>query len=394
MELKIKDVRAEMPNYENYKDWQREDEILGIAVHHSATADHTTGAPIGNALTFFDYHVHTRGWAHGGYNYVITGNGQIEYALDEKIAAFHAGFKDPNNSEGLEFGQYWNNHYLAICLAGWFSEDRTYRDADGQMQTIPNDFTLPTEAQMESLLGLIQHLRQKYEIPIENVRGHRELAGNSTTCPGYNFDPAELRAELQKADESEGEPSPQPEPPVQPEVGPGEHVLLLPDADKYLQAVLTYVWKFLPDVSFSVDEARGRWKYVTVVGSKEEISDSQLTRLRSGGAELVQRIPGDPEAVQATLDELVQKELRFLPSPTETSPDNGSESPPGSETPPEEEWRTYTIQPGDTLSLVAKQMYGKSNLWRIIFEANRDILSDPGRIHPGQVLKIPPYDET
>jgi nucleoid-associated protein YgaU len=39
-------------------------------------------------------------------------------------------------------------------------------------------------------------------------------------------------------------------------------------------------------------------------------------------------------------------------------------------------------------------MYGKSHLWRIIFEANRDILSDPGRVHPGQVLKIPPYDET
>jgi LysM repeat protein len=394
MTLDAKDVRAEMPNYENYRDWQRDGEVKGIAVHHSATADHSSGRPVGNALTFFDYHVHTRGWAHGGYNYVITAEGRIEYALDEKISAYHAGFKDPDNSAGLEFGQFWNNHYLAICLAGWFSEDRTYRDPDGQTQLIPNDFTVPTDSQMQSLLELIQHLRQKYHIPVENVRGHRELAGNSTTCPGHNFDPAELRAKLQALDEIEAEPSPQPEPDTQPAVNPGEHVVLLPDADKYLQAVLAYVWKYLPDVSFSVDEAPGRWKYMTVVGNQEEISDNQLTRLRSGGAEIVQRIPGDPETVQATLDELIEKELRFLVPAGETSPGpNGSEESPSAPEPPEAGWRTYTVQPGDTLSSIARQMYGQSPLWRIIFEANRDILSDPGRIHPDQVLKIPPKPE-
>ncbi|MBN1991375.1 MAG: LysM peptidoglycan-binding domain-containing protein [Anaerolineae bacterium] len=238
---------------------------------------------------------------------------------------------------------------------------------------------------MASLLPLIQHLRQKYNISVENVRGHRELAGNSTTCPGFNFDPAELRARLQALDEAEIEPEP---PETQPQVKPGEHVLLLPDADKYLEAALAYIWKFHPDVSFSVDEARGRWKYVTVVGNKAEVSDSQLARLRSGGAALVQRISGDPSAVRAALDELVAKEVRFLTA----APDEPGQ--PGPEPSPEEQWRTYTIQPGDTLSFVAKQMYGQANLWRIIFEANRDILTDPGRIQPGQVLKIPPKPET
>ncbi len=379
MNLNIKDVRAEMPNYENYKDWQRNGQILGIAVHHSATADRTSGAPIGNAQSFFDYHVNTRGWAHGGYNYVITGNGQIEYALDDKISAYHAGFKDPDNSEGLEYGQYWNNHYLAICLAGWFSENRTYRDADGHTHMIPNQYTSPTEAQMQSLLALIQHLRRKYDVPVENVRAHRELAGNSTICPGHNLDPAQLRARIRAADEAE--PGPEPEIPL--EVNPGEHVLLLPDTDKYLDAAMAYIWRFQPDVSFAVDEARGRWKYVTAVGNQEEISDSQLARLRSAGAALVQRIAGEPQTAQATLDELVQTDRRFLKI---------SEEPP-SEPPPEETWRTYTVQPGDTLSLIARQMYGQSHLWRIIFEANRDILSEPGRIHPGQVLKIPPKPE-
>ena len=153
MALDIKDLRVEMPNYENYKDWQRDGEILGIAIHHSATANRITGEPTGNAHTFFDYHVNGRGWAHGGYNYVIPGNGEIEYALDEKISAYHAGFKDPDNSEGLENGQYWNNHYLAICLAGWFSDNRSYQDEDGHQQTIPNEYTVPTQVQEKSLFS-------------------------------------------------------------------------------------------------------------------------------------------------------------------------------------------------------------------------------------------------
>lgn len=385
MDLNIKDIRVEMPNYQNYKDWQRNGEILGIAVHHSATANRITGAPTGNALSFFNYHVKVRGWAHGGYNYVIPGNGEIEYALDDKISAYHAGFKDPDNSEGLEHGQYWNNHYLAICLSGWFSENRTYRDADDRLQLMPNDYTSPTEAQLQSLLALIQDLRKKYNIPVENVRGHRELAGNSTICPGHNFDPAGLREKLRAADQPAPEPSPKPETPTR--VEPGEHVLLLPDTDKYLDAALAYIWKFQPDVSFAVNEAGGRWKYVTVVGNKEDISEAQLSRLRAGGAQFVQRIAGEPAAAQATLDGLVQNDQRFV---VVAGPpvDPGAEPEPAPEPPPAEE-RTYTVQPGDSLALIAKQLFGQSHLWRIIFEANRNILSDPGLIYPGQVLKIP-----
>jgi hypothetical protein len=380
MDLQIKDVRAEMPNYANYKDWQRSGDILGIAIHHSATADRTTGAPIGNAHSFFDYHVNGRGWAHGGYNYVITASGEVEYALDEKIAAYHAGFADPDNSEGLEQGQYWNNHYLAICLAGWFSQNRTYRDNAGHTLPIPNNYTNPSAAQMQALLALVQQLRQKYGLLVENVRGHRELAGNATTCPGPNLDPAQIRAALRAADQAE--PEPQPDPDTQLEVGPGEHVLLLPDTDKYFNAAMAYIWKFQPDVSFSASEARGRWPYVTVVGNPENISDDVLDRLISGGAKLVQRVAGEPAAAQATLDNLVASGLRFLSGPSQ--PPAGP--PPGS-------WRSYTVQPGDTLSLIARQMYDQPQLWRVIFEANQDILSDPGRLRPGQVLKIPPKPE-
>ena len=50
---------------------------------------------------------------------------------------------------------------------------------------------------------------------------------------------------------------------------------------------------------------------------------------------------------------------------------------------------TYTVQPGDTLSGIAKKFLGNANEYMDIFNANRDQLSDPDMIKPGQVLKIP-----
>lgn len=51
--------------------------------------------------------------------------------------------------------------------------------------------------------------------------------------------------------------------------------------------------------------------------------------------------------------------------------------------------RTYTIEKGDTLSKIAKEHLGSANAWKQIFEANRDVLDDPDRIFPGQVIKLP-----
>jgi nucleoid-associated protein YgaU len=68
------------------------------------------------------------------------------------------------------------------------------------------------------------------------------------------------------------------------------------------------------------------------------------------------------------------------------------ESTPGSTTPPEPipvQPRTYTVQAGDTLSKISRLYYGDSNQYMKIFEANKDVLTDPNVIHPGNVLKIP-----
>ena len=51
--------------------------------------------------------------------------------------------------------------------------------------------------------------------------------------------------------------------------------------------------------------------------------------------------------------------------------------------------QTYTIAKGDTLSKIAKEHYGKASAWHQIFDANRDVIDDPDRIFPGQVIKLP-----
>ena len=51
--------------------------------------------------------------------------------------------------------------------------------------------------------------------------------------------------------------------------------------------------------------------------------------------------------------------------------------------------RTYTVKSGDTLSAIAKQFYNDASQYMKIFEANKNLLSSPDKIAPGQVLTIP-----
>ena len=51
--------------------------------------------------------------------------------------------------------------------------------------------------------------------------------------------------------------------------------------------------------------------------------------------------------------------------------------------------KTYTVQAGDTLSKIAKEHLGNAGSYMKIFELNKDQLSDPDKIKPGQVLRLP-----
>ena len=49
----------------------------------------------------------------------------------------------------------------------------------------------------------------------------------------------------------------------------------------------------------------------------------------------------------------------------------------------------YEVKEGDTLTKIAKSVYGDANRYEAIFEANKPMLTDPNKIYPGQQLRIP-----
>jgi len=49
----------------------------------------------------------------------------------------------------------------------------------------------------------------------------------------------------------------------------------------------------------------------------------------------------------------------------------------------------YEVKKGDTLSKIAKKIYGDAMKYKKIFKANQPLLKDPNKIYPGQKLRIP-----
>lgn len=56
---------------------------------------------------------------------------------------------------------------------------------------------------------------------------------------------------------------------------------------------------------------------------------------------------------------------------------------------PEPRYEFYTIVQGDTLSGIAKNYYGKASDYMRIFNENKDLISNPDTIYPGQKIRIP-----
>lgn len=105
-----------------------------------------------------------------------------------------------------------------------------------------------------------------------------------------------------------------------------------------------------------------RWREI-FDANRQVVSDPHLLR---EGMEL--RIPGVASAGVAASE----------PQPRPAAP--RVQEPPA---------RTYTIQRGDVLGVVSQKLTGTSRNWQRIYEANRDVISDPDRLIPGTVIRIP-----
>ncbi|MEK7448933.1 MAG: peptidoglycan recognition family protein, partial [Planctomycetota bacterium] len=137
-----------------------------IVIHHSATTK-------GNAKVFQEYHRTKMGLDGLAYHFVVgngtySKDGEIEYAQ-----RWHYQQPGPHC-----FDAAMNGKSLAICLVGDFDKNN------------------PTEKQMIALRQLIRELQQKYNIPTENIIGHKEADPGKTDCPGKNFPMTAIKSRL------------------------------------------------------------------------------------------------------------------------------------------------------------------------------------------------------
>lgn len=150
-----------------------------LIVHHSATPPEVDGRRVDAA--FIDTMHAQRGFStyyhgklyHIGYHYVILPDGTVQPGRPEGCIGAHA--------------RRVNSRALGICLIGDFSSTD---NPDGRAGPIR-----PSEAQMRSLVRLSAYLVRKYDIPLRNVRRHRDVG--QTACPGDRFPNDAYHAELE-----------------------------------------------------------------------------------------------------------------------------------------------------------------------------------------------------
>lgn len=154
------------------------------------------------------------------------------------------------------------------------------------------------------------------------------------------------------------------------------------------------VQKMLPPKFREYTVQSGDTSFDRIAARKEVFGDARLgsavsrsnpfvspDRLKPGVTVL--KIPLDPENIQG--------KLVWVEEGPDGQPVAPESSGPAVATPasnPGE--RRYTLQGEDTLSSVAERFYGKSSMWKLIAEANKDVIPNPNRLKPGVVIRIPP----
>jgi LysM repeat protein len=100
--------------------------------------------------------------------------------------------------------------------------------------------------------------------------------------------------------------------------------------------------------------------------------------------------PSPPDSAQPPLGTAPSPPVAAPAPPTSApSPPAAAPAPPAGAQPPlGTAPATYTVQPGDSLSKIARQVYGDPTKYPLIQKANN--LVNPSLIHVGQVLVIPP----
>ena len=130
-----------------------------MAIHHTVTPADIDPARIRGIQA---YHMDSRGWCDIGYHFLITRDGTIYEGRPLDLRGAHVGGHNTGN--------------VGVSLVGCFH-------TSGCMDWTPFE---PPEAMIDAAAAIVGRITALYDIPIdaERVKGHRDHAGATTTCPG------------------------------------------------------------------------------------------------------------------------------------------------------------------------------------------------------------------
>jgi predicted nuclease with TOPRIM domain len=274
----INDIVDKLPKHATLRyDTRTLDKITHIAIHHSAAPSNITPERIAA------YHV-GKDWPGMGYHFYVQPDGTINQC---------------NRLETVSYQVYKQNAYsLGISIAGNF--------VGGE---------IPTPKQIEQVGHLVAWLMQKLNIPLANVKGHKEYPENQTSCPGSDWNTGKMWKKMIQDRVKE----------VQTGTGTGtgtpatgktiaHYMLFWQRADNWAKedfaAAANYFARFRPTAGFSPDDAKSA-EYVTIVGGVAGVPYETEQMLIASGAK-VERLAGvDFADTKRMLDELASSGKRF-----------------------------------------------------------------------------------
>jgi len=131
-------------------------------------------------------------------------------------------------------------------------------------------------------------------------------------------------------------------------------------------------------------------KYQSVLSFVKQQPDVRLQNVHiEGGKLLIRATTPSAEVKNRIWDQIKLVDSSFADLTADITVDSSGSSSSGDPARRTESRQSYTVKAGDTLSKISQEFYGDAKQYNKIFEANRDQLSDPDKIRPGQTLKIP-----
>jgi len=114
---------------------------------------------------------------------------------------------------------------------------------------------------------------------------------------------------------------------------------------------------------------------VTSLTGDAMVPRSEVVRLTNENLNLRKQL-GDRWAAQKLAAAAAEKEARAKKQPNDKGREKAAP-------------RYYKVESGDTLASIARKFYRSSGRWPRILEANKETISKPGDLKPGQTLLIP-----